>query len=387
MAVAPKQLLAKNVPLIVAYALAIVPIVLWVVLVSGGVKGKPAPRDPKREKPPSMKWDPVSFNEASAALKQITNDVDGLWKKIDKVKKGAEPKEPVYTVRHKKRFEDRNADLQNQAKTIGELFVKRQDTLLKWFDRFKATDPKKEPAYGDFVDEWKAQIAKLGQENAKLVGWDGKGSPNLYSESNISNSPGALRAWQKRFQIQNEIIEALKATASNAVAEVKLGSPIAFEAGGGSAPAPGQPKRPFELIPAKFGAVVSIRDIPKLVRELLAREIVFRLVKLDLELMDFQYDRSKEIPGPPPLKVNENGAKKYFDRGAYECMFANDAEAPQTEAAEEKLVPEPPVKVDIALEAYDFDIEAISPPPAAPAAPADPGEKTPPEKTPGEKPK
>ncbi len=174
--------------------------------------------------------------------------------------------------------------------------------------------------------------------------------------------------------IESELVAALKATG-----EARLGMPIVFPAGATTPQAPGA-KKPYEMIPVGFGVVMPFRDVPKLVREVLARTIAFRLVRLHVEQMELggpgsAYDRSKEFPGPPPFRVNET-PKKYFDRFTYEAFFENEGQLPVDAAAEEKLVPEPPVKLEVLLDAYDFDMDVVDG--KADAAAATPAEDEPP---------
>jgi hypothetical protein len=186
----------------------------------------------------------------------------------------------------------------------------------------------------------------------------------------------------KKFTIQKELIEAVKA-----VPDAWVGTQILFSmqpgAAGGAPPAPGQPaatKTPYTLFPVTFGVVLSFRDVPKLVREILARPIVFRITKIDVELREFSYDRSQAFPGPPPCRINDTGAKKYFDQFYYGIVFPRNAanQVPANDAAEEDFIPEPPVKVEIAVDAFDFDMNVIDPPAAAaPPPPAEPPKEEP----------
>ena len=372
LALDPKKLAKKNVGLIAIYVAALVPIGLWFVLIAGGVKGGRgkggAPSDPK--------WQPTSFAEANAALKGVKSSVDGLFGKIDKIRKSAsaDTTEPVFTAKHEIAFTTRNRDLESQVKQMGGLLGERDRVLESWFDKWKDLEAKKEPPHGDFMDTFKGEVERLGQENPKLTGWDpATKKSQLYSEL-PPNSSGAIRIWQKRFWIESELVAALKATG-----EARLGMPIVFPAGATTPQAPGA-KKPYEMIPVGFGVVMPFRDVPKLVREVLARTIAFRLVRLHVEQMELggpgsAYDRSKEFPGPPPFRVNET-PKKYFDRFTYEAFFENEGQLPVDAAAEEKLVPEPPVKLEVLLDAYDFDMDVVDG--KADAAAATPAEDEPP---------
>lgn len=382
MAVDAKAILQQNKVLIGLYVFAIVPIVLWVVLVMNGVEGDMSP-PPKGSKP--------SFDKAVSDLNRKKGEIASLIARIKQMKDAAKDHKtsanPVYTPRHTTEYQKRNDDLKKQYDDMANLVKGRQSKLDSWFPDSKIQDEMKngglkEPTAGNFKSVFDNEISRLQKEYADLV-FDNPTSATktcfLWQET---PTPGALRTFQKKFWIQEQILIAMKKIAADHGVEQLLDK-IDFGTG---APPPADPKggpRFLTPIPVKVVFKGTFRDIPKVLRELLAQDIAFRVTRVRVELLPFSITKGeKEGFEPPGLKVNTEAAKAVYDRPIYEAKL-KAGQAPPTD--EEAILPEPRLKVTIELEALNFEIDSINsasnpvaeaPPPAkAPEEPPPPPKK------------
>jgi hypothetical protein len=129
-------------------------------------------------------------------------------------------------------------------------------------------------------------------------------------------------------------------------------------------PAPSQPGAGGVVVPTKILLVplpikitvqASFRDLPKICRELLAQDIVFRLKSVHTELLPFGFANPKL-----QLIVNAD-PRPLYEQTIYNCTPQNPGDA---QVDWETVFPEPKIKITIELEAIDFDMDAIAPTPA-----------------------
>jgi hypothetical protein len=336
MAVDPKELLARNKVMVIFYVLALVPVILWVVLVLGGVQGD------KRN----------GFEGEKAKLKAAKNQLETLSKAIE-----TDPNS-VYTERHTANYNDRNAKLADQFKGIVTMLDTKDAALEKWFD--PGWDKTKDPPENDFQARLNTELGTQKDTYKNMVVDPGPNQTSyLWQEPVVK---GNQRALQKKFWVQAAILKALKdGGAERLLATVEF-PPIVP----GPPPAPNAPPKVVYTapIPARVIVSASFRDIPKIVRELLAQDIVLKVTRIKAELLPFSIT-NKDLN----LYVNPEPHPIYSDTTYTASQGTPDAD-------QEKVLPEPKIKLTLEVEAVDIDMDQIhklDEPPPAPAAPVDPG--------------
>ncbi len=337
MAVDPKQVLQRNVPLIVCYVAAIVPVVLWFVLVESGLKGG---------KQDSYSYWAGQFKSKKGALDTIT-------KTIDKTKDSPNALERFATPDLKKKLEDRTTELNAQSSSMIKLIGDRDLALERWLATVGELGPGKLPLAAEFQTKLTTAIDELKKEYADLV-IDPVAKTVYVSFDPVAE--GNQKKIQKEFWVVQNILKALKkaGTASTTdLVPIRLLAPIDFGMGAGVAPPDKGKIGPLTVgIPAKFVVLMSMRDISKVARELLAQDIVFRLKSLHTELFPFTVTRPEL-----GLTVNLPDGKVLYEQAIY-----NGTQDQGKKLDDEELIfPEPKIKVSWEVEAVDFDMDAINP--------------------------
>jgi hypothetical protein len=328
-AVDPKELLLRNKVLVIAYVLAIVPIVLWFVLVEGGVKGE--------------------YKKATGQLAKNANAAKGMAKKI----KDPAAVPPVYTPADVEAFKDRQAKYAAELTNLVSVVEGADASLERWFDAFKDGAP----STADYVTEYNKQVGLIA-EKYKPVLTGANGEDYIYNDLPTGD---ALQRYQKRFWIQQAVLEGLtQAQAGNAGAPIRLAQKIEFPA------AVGEAQGPVEKIPARVTVTCPFPRIPLIVRELLARDIPMRIASMRVDKDTFTYDASDPrfkhfADAKPRLRVD--GTEYVFQQDAYTATLT----ATEQYKGQEHWVPEPPVRLELMVETFDINKAKLPAPPAAPA--------------------
>lgn len=153
-----------------------------------------------------------------------------------------------------------------------------------------------------------------------------------------------LEEAQKIYWIQQAIFEAiLKATGGNA--EVLTEPQFSREK-----PVDGQI---YQTTRARIELSCSFRDLPKIVRKLLAQPICIRVSDLELTKAPFQINNTE-------LRLNVDGMGSTFTDDYYSSEL-DDASLFPGEAKLEEILPEPAVKLTLSLEVFDFEPPAPEP--------------------------
>jgi hypothetical protein len=317
MALDPKQVLQRNIPLVTCYVLALVPVILWVVVVVEGVEG--GPKD--------------SYKSVSMTLRSKKAALEGIAKNIQS------DASQVYTPDHKKLISDRDLALERWLPAVGELPKDKVPTANQFQTVLNTAVDGLKTTYGDIV-----------------VDSTNPAKPFFVALEPVAD--GTQKKIQKQFWICERILISLKkastVTPSDAT-PIRLVSNIEFGTSGQGNTPPGQAKPLMAPIPAKITLTMTLKDLPKVLRELLAQDIVFRLKTLHTELLPFSFANPKlqlvVNPDPKPL----------YEQTIYNATPQSPADVP---ADLETVFPEPKLKVTIELEAIDFDMDAINPAPA-----------------------
>jgi hypothetical protein len=332
MAVDPKELLARNKVLAGAYALALLPVILFFVLVSG-VKQK--------------------FETEKNKLRSASGQAKDLAARAG----GSDPSNPVYTQTDVDRFKARKELYQKELDALGGIVNAADQRLERWFDAFK--DTKGAPNAADYVTEYNKQIGLL-TEQYKAIVTSPTGETLVYNEPPTGN---ALQDYQKRFWVQQALLEALSdAQKGNDGGPIQLKEKIDFPA-----PTPTfnptsgaqAPPKPFTSIPARVVVLAPFPRIAAIVREVLARDIPMRVSGLRVDKEAFAFDASD------PRFAFYDQAKPRFAIDGRDYCFEQDAYTanltdPNQYVSQEHWIPEPRVKVELSVEVYDF--KEIKPP-------------------------
>lgn len=322
-AVDPKELLLRNKVMVGAYVLAIVPIVLWFVVVDG-VKGQ--------------------YQAATNKLRSSASTAKSMANAI-----GSEnPEERVYTEADVQTLKDRRALYAAELRKLVELVTDADVELEKWFSTFGD----KTPAPADYITEWNKQIGLLTEKYREVVtGPDG--TTHVYNDPPTGD---ALRAFQKRFWIQEAILEALQQASAAGRATVRLAQKVDFPP-----VAPGGGARAVERIPARVTVICPFPSVPLVVRELLARKIPMRVAGLRVVKEPFSYESTNPLfahYGETKPRFGIDGREYVFQQHVYTATLANKG----VNTAQEHWIPEPPVRVELLVESYDINKAALPKP-------------------------
>lgn len=324
-AVDPKELLLRNKVLVGAYVAAIVPVVLWFVVVDG-VKGEYQ----------------AATNKLKSSAKAAKDMADDL--------KSEDPERKVYTEADVQTLKDRQAlytaELQKLVGVVNDADVE----LEKWFAAFTG----KTPTAADYITEWGKQVGLL-TEKYKAVATGPDGTVHVYNDPPTGD---ALQQYQKRFWIQEAILEALhQAKAASGGANIRLAQKLDFP------PPPAGDAGAVLRIPARVTLVCPFPSLPLVVRELLARKIPMRVAALRVAKEPFSYEATDPrfahyAEAKPRFAVD--GREYVFQQNAYTAtLTSKDANTKQ-----EHWIPEPAVRIELLVETYDINKAALPKPPA-----------------------
>lgn len=327
-AVDPKELLLRNKLLVIAYVLAIVPVILWFPLVDGGVKAE--------------------YKAATGQLQKNASAAKGMAKKI----KEPEATPPVYTEGDVEAFKERQ---KKYAEELGNLVavVEGADAgLERWFAAF----PNGPANTADYVTEYGKQMGLITEKYKPVL----TGPANEDFTYNDIPTGDALQRYQKRYWIQLAVLEALtQAQAGNQGAPIRLQQKIEFPSS--QTPSEG----PVERIPARVTVICPFPRVPVVIRELLARDIPMRVASMRVDKEPFTYDASdprfKHFADAKP-RQNIDGRETVFQQDAYTAQLTT---ADQFKSQEHWL-PEPPVRLELLVETFDINKSKLpAPPPPA----------------------
>lgn len=321
-----KEILTRNIPLVVIYVLALVPILVWFGVMSEVKSGK---KD--------------SFKSEFGKLKRQAGKINQLAGQI----KAADPNSPVFTESDVEAFGKRKELLQKQNASLGKLVSDRDTALKVWFPKWKDTGWDKEPEYTEYAEHWKeVAIPKLQEEFKKLVM-----PAEVGAESRLFGTAppgrGKMRDAQKKFWIQKAILTALQEggkTRTPTLNAVPLF--IGGDAGSQSKPDDGSL---YDTIMCTVDVTASLRDLPLILRAILAQTLPMQITGLNVQKTAFRYERPwKQGPNEPPLV---DGADKFFQDHAYTAQLER---AGDFNTDLETYIPEPPVQIEIKVAVFDF---------------------------------
>lgn len=349
-AVDPKELLLRNKVLVIAYVLALVPIGLWFVVVDGG---------PKAEFDTKIKELESAANAAKGMAGRIANE---------------DTENPVFTQEDVEALRKRQDAYKAEYASLIEVVNSTGGELENWFEVFNKT-PDTMPVVTEFQTEW-AKHCNLVAEKYKVILTGPTGESLIYNEQ----PPGdAMRRYQKLFWVQEAILDALtRAQEGNPGLPIRMVSRLDFPAAppqGNGPPSAIDATQPYDPIPARITILCPFPRLPAVLRELLAQKIPMRVTNLRVDKEQFAYESSDprfthyEQTKP---RFSVDGREYVFQSDTYPVTLADakfyDDGKPGT--GQDKWLPEPRVKVELMVEAYDFN--KIAPPaPAEGEAPAD----------------
>lgn len=320
-AIDPKELLLRNKVLVGAYVAALAPAALWFVVVSGVQ---------------------AEYQAATGKLKNSATAAKGM---ADNIGKTDDPEAHVYTEADVQTLKDRQAlyaaELQKLVAVVNDADVE----LEKWFAAFGD----KTPTAADYITEWNKQIGLL-TEKYKVVATGPDGTVNVYNDTPTAD----LRQYQKRFWIQEAILEALQqAKAASGGASIQLGSKVDFPP-----PQAGVAGGAVQRIPARVTVVCPFPSIPLVVRELLARKIPMRVAGLRVAKEPFSYEatdpRFPHYAETKP-KFGIDGREYVFQQNAYTATLTSK----DADTKPERWIPEPAVRLELLVESYDINKDAL----------------------------
>ena len=339
MALDPKQVIARNKALVVVYAIAIVPIPLWFVFVAGGVQG--GARD--------------SYKAAANTLRTKKSVLDGFAARIDKMRKSPNAPDPVFTQGYIDGLKEQAGKIEAQNTAMIDLVRAADKPLDKWFPQLSWDEKQGEPPSAAFESRFKEELRNMasGKDLGEFVTDPALRASLLWGEKETVGTN--QRELQKKFWIQERVVKALKSGGAERLYSPVEFPPVAAPSGGTGPNAP--PPKPTRAIPIKATALASFRDVPKILREVLAQDIVFKLVKIHTELHEFSVVNPKfgvrVNPEPKPL----------YESSVIQGTLPEGGTPPSDE---EQVFPEPKIRVTLELEAVDFDMDVIAPPAATP---------------------
>lgn len=346
----PKEILLNNKGLLIVYAVALVPIALWTPVV-GGVKDK--------------------FKKAQGALTQASTTTNDYAKRISD--KAAASENPLYTQTDVERFTAKRELYQAQLGALGKIVNDADQNLERWFDAFSSTAAGSEPKASDYQTEYARQCALLAEKYKPFVTGDA-GENYTFSDN---PPPNDLRRYQKRFWIQEAVLTALEAASRSSgwspemqkqiddpanqgkamgfVKPIRLMSRFEFPAPPGNALNQPTTKPPVEPIPAAVVIDCAMPRLPYVVRELLARQIPLRVTSVKVDKKEFNIVYTQ----PPGVRVNIQGSEGLFEQDCYTTNLPD----PALYRSQEMWIQEPSMRIEVRLEAYDFNkIEPPAPP-------------------------
>lgn len=343
----PKEIILKNKALVVVYVLTLVPIVVWFAALSDVKSGK---RD-------SFKSE---FNKLRRSAGQI-NDLDGRIQNPN-------PEDPdgvVFTQGHVDGFKKQKELLTKQQDDLRKLVAGRGNALRRWFEKWKDlkwdADP---PEHTEFAEHWKeVAIPELTKTFEAIIDPDGPDGPLEPHIDTTVPSPNQRRRYQKRYWILKAVLTALKQGGKTLTPKLQ-GIPSFVDGGkvGGSTEE-GKAKPLYTTSTVQVELICSFRDLPVMVREILAQDIPMQVVGIDVSKASFRFDK--------PWKRNTNEAPLVDGSGKVFEDFYYTAELAKKEDFKrdlEKYIPEPAIKVSLKVEVLDFEVKAEEKKAATPPA-------------------
>ena len=155
----------------------------------------------------------------------------------------------------------------------------------------------------------------------------------MFTNDESASSDGDISTIQKRFWIQEALLDGLKKGGA-----VRLAHDIEF------LPPPTEEEPAYKRIPVRVSFFVAGRDVPLVVREVLAREISFRVVRMKVEKSAWTIRHDFD----PQFQIQLD--ELVFEKPVYEVELKEHAEFGDWT----RWVPEPPLKVELEVEAFDF---------------------------------
>jgi hypothetical protein len=325
----PKDLLKKNLPLIVIYVLALVPIVLWFVMVDGGVKGA------KKN----------SFNSQSRKLRSKRSKINAM---VGKIKA---PDQRVYTDRDVKRFQEQHDVYSGLIGELKATLASGDTELEKWFPEFKV-EAGKYPKANDYITAYERKVLALGKTYAELVTPTDGGLPQVYSQP-PSKAKDQLKLFQKRYWIQTALFDSLVKGSEAGKAHgngAKIVQAVRFT----EASKMDGPSGILERHDVSLVFTCSARDVPTILEKILAQKIPIQVRALRMQKEAFVYETQDTA-------IHVDGRSGYF-ADVYYTGELKDHEAYQGDDKQESYIPEPPIRVTLDLQVLDFDIKTPKPP-------------------------
>lgn len=324
----PKELLLRNKLLVIAYVLAILPIILYFPLVESGVK--------------------ADYQKATGQLTKNANAAKGMAKKI----KEPDATPPVYTEGDVEAFKARQEKYAEELKNLVALVEGADAGLERWFDLFK----NRTPDTADYVTEYGKQMG-LVSEKYKPVLTGPAGEDYTYNDIPTGD---ALQRYQKRYWIQLAVLEALtQAQVGNEGSPIRLHTKIDFS------PSQTPSTGPVERIPARVTVITPFPRVPMVIRELLAREIPMRIASIRVDKEPFSYEASdprfKHFADAKP-RLNIDGREYVFQQDAWTAQLTTQDQY----KGQEHWIPEPPVRLELMVETFDINKAKLPAPPPPP---------------------
>lgn len=335
----PKEILSRNIPLVVIYVLALAPIGVWFGVMS----------DIKSGKRNSFK---AAFNKLRSKASQV-NRLDGQIKAKD-------PNNPVFTKGHVEAFQKRKEALVKQNDALAKLVAERDKALKVWFpEKWKDKAWSDPPEYTEYAEYWKeTAIPKLKEEFKDIVTSDDPGAEaKLFG---TAGPPGRnkMKEGQKKFWIQKAILTALKEGGKTRTPRLN-NVPVFSGTEAGGAPPKADDGSLYSTIGCQFDITGSLRDLPLILHALLAQKLPMQVTGLQVNKVPFRYARPwKQGPNEPALV---DGAEAFFQEYFYSAQLQQASDFKQDQEA---YIPEPPVRMVIKVEVFDFHVkQAAAQPP------------------------
>jgi hypothetical protein len=334
-AVDPKEILLRNKVLLGAYVLALVPIGLYFAVIDGGAKGE------FQKKVGELQ------SAASAAKGMATNITNGSTEN------------PVFTEADVETLKKRKEAYEAEYRSLVDLVNNSGGELETWFEAFAKTPPGQNPNTADYLTEWSKQCGLIG-EKYKAICAGPTGETLIYNEQPAGNE---LRRFQKRFWVQEAILEALtQAQEGNPGLPLRMQQKLDFPQAAPASPSEENIQKPYDPIPARITIVCPFPRVPIVVQKLLSQKIPMRVTSVRVDKEPFSYE------GTDPRFAHYDKTKPRFGVDGREYVFQGDTFPVTLTATEhygnqDKWLPEPRVKVELMIEAYDFN--KIEPPAAA----------------------
>lgn len=305
----PKDLILQNKGLVIVYVIALVPLIAYFVVI-GGMKDATA--------------------QKLNALQRNSKTLEGFARRVD----NPDPSNPVYTNKDIERLTERQAKYQAEVDSLGSVVEARDKPLERKFEKFAG---KEKIDTDDFNAELRVRLANLAsEERFKALVTDPDNEDRLFTNQEKAENPAGIATIQKRYWIQEALLEALKKGGA-----LRLASEVEF------LPAPTEQEPAYKRVPVRLSFYAQGKDIPFVVREVLARNISFRVVRMKVEKAAWRIRHDFN----PQFEIQLDGL--VFEKPVYEV----ELEDHESFGDWKRWVPEPPLKIELEIEAFDFNNE------------------------------